>query len=92
MSTQSTRSIQTEFEEAVKYVRETPASTDLDNETMLKFYGLYKQATEGNIQQVAPSRIWFKARAKHDAWTKYKNIHPKDAAKAYVDLVRVFQK
>ena len=40
----------------------------LSNEQKLKFYGLYKQATEGNITSAQPYFFNVVERAKWDAW------------------------
>jgi len=53
----------------------------------LQLYGLYKQATEGDVQGKRPGMLDIKGRAKYDAWTGRKGLS-KDAAKtAYIALV-----
>ena len=52
---------QEEFENAAK---EASAFANLDNETRLTFYGLYKQATVGDVNVSSPWSIEFVAKAK----------------------------
>ncbi len=59
-----------------------------DNETLLKLYSLYKQATEGDNNESGPSNPFdFVAKFKHEAWAKLKGITQNDAMQQYVDLV-----
>lgn len=58
-----------------------------DNETLLKLYALYKQATQGDATGDPPSAFDFVKRAKFDAWTKMKGVSAKDAMQQYVGLV-----
>jgi diazepam-binding inhibitor (GABA receptor modulating acyl-CoA-binding protein) len=72
-------SIQENFEKAVtesKALTKRPA-----NETLLKLYSLYKQATEGDIDPntPVPNMFDFVNKAKHDAWKKLSGT-PSDAA------------
>jgi acyl-CoA-binding protein len=58
------------FEIAVKESKELTKRPD--NETLLKLYSLYKQATEGDMDPntPAPGMFDFVNKAKHDAWKK----------------------
>ncbi len=58
-----------------------------DNDTMLKLYGLYKQATQGNVSGKRPGFTDPVGRAKWDAWEKLKGMEPEDAQQEYIDLV-----
>jgi len=58
-----------------------------DNETMLKLYALFKQATKGDAAGDPPGGFDFVARAKFDAWRAVKGTPAKDAMQRYVDLV-----
>jgi diazepam-binding inhibitor (GABA receptor modulator, acyl-CoA-binding protein) len=63
-----------------------------DNTTLLRLYGLYKQATAGNATGGRPGMSDFVGRAKFDAWAKLKN-YPKDKAmQDYVALVEKLKK
>lgn len=80
------------FEAAVEYVRSLPKDgpVQLDNETKLVFYSLYKQATEGDVTGAQPWAVQFEARAKWDAWNSRKGLSADDAKKQYVEkLVEV---
>ena len=74
-----------EFTDAVaksKQLSERPA-----NDVLLKLYGLYKQATEGNVSGNRPGGFDFKGAAKYDAWEKVKGKSNEDAEKEYIELV-----
>lgn len=77
---------QQQFEQAVansKTLNEKP-----DNETLLKLYSLYKQATEGDVNTEAPTNPFdFVNKAKYNAWESLKGITKEAAMQQYVDLV-----
>mmetsp|Transcript_6819 Transcript_6819/g.9949 ORF Transcript_6819/g.9949 Transcript_6819/m.9949 type:complete len:516 (+) Transcript_6819:271-1818(+) len=56
---------------------------------VLKIYGLYKQATIGDINISKPSAFSFdlRAKAKYSAWKSLKGTSEEDAMKQYIDLV-----
>jgi acyl-CoA-binding protein len=58
-----------------------------DNNTMLKLYALYKQATKGDVSGERPGGFDFVGAAKFDAWTEVKGASPNDAMQQYIDLV-----
>ena len=58
-----------------------------DNVTLLKIYGLYKQATLGDNGEKKPSFSDFVARAKWDAWTANKGLSQDEARQKYIDLI-----
>jgi acyl-CoA-binding protein len=58
-----------------------------DNETMLKLYALYKQATMGDAAGNRPAPFDFVARAKFDAWSAAAGTSSEDAMQQYIDLV-----
>jgi len=58
-----------------------------DNNTMLKLYALYKQATKGNAKGERPGGFDFVARAKFDAWSEIRGTSTEDAMQQYIDLV-----
>jgi diazepam-binding inhibitor (GABA receptor modulating acyl-CoA-binding protein) len=57
------------------------------NATLLKMYGLYKQATEGDNSSAKPGFSDLVGRAKWDAWTACKGQSADDAKQAYIDLI-----
>lgn len=73
------------FEEATR--ESQTLSERPDNTTMLQLYGLYKQATIGNVNSSRPSQFDFVGRAKWDAWEKLKGISTQEAMQMYIDLV-----
>jgi acyl-CoA-binding protein len=58
-----------------------------DNETLLRIYALYKQATAGDATGARPGFTDFIGRAKHDAWAKLKGTPPEQAMREYIALV-----
>ncbi|WP_183568409.1 acyl-CoA-binding protein [Mucilaginibacter sp. SP1R1] len=75
------------FEQAVTESKELTKRPD--NETLLRLYSLYKQATAGDINDDAekPKMFDFVAQAKYDAWKKLKGITADEAMQQYIDLV-----
>lgn len=59
-----------------------------DNQTLLRLYALYKQATEGDIAAPAPGFFDFVGTAKHEAWGKLTGVGQESAMRQYVELVR----
>jgi len=57
------------------------------NDKLLELYGLFKQATEGDVKGERPGGFDFKAIAKYDTWANLKGMSQDDAKKAYIDLV-----
>jgi len=57
------------------------------NDRLLELYGLFKQATEGDVKGERPGGFDFKAIAKYDTWANLKGMSQDDAKKAYIDLV-----
>lgn len=58
-----------------------------DNNTMLKIYALYKQASVGDNTEKKPGFVDMVGRAKWDAWNGVKGVSTKDAMQQYVDLI-----
>jgi diazepam-binding inhibitor (GABA receptor modulating acyl-CoA-binding protein) len=57
------------------------------NEELLELYGLYKQATEGDVTGPRPGLLDLKGRAKFDAWSRRKGLSGDEAMKKYAALV-----
>lgn len=57
------------------------------NEELLNLYGLFKQATEGDVNEDRPGGFDFKAIAKHDAWASFKGKTKDQAMESYVALM-----
>jgi acyl-CoA-binding protein len=78
--------LQDDFDAAVansKKLSERP-----DNQTLLKIYGLYKQATTGDVTEKKPGFGDMVGRAKWDAWNAVKGTSQDEARQQYVDLIR----
>jgi diazepam-binding inhibitor (GABA receptor modulating acyl-CoA-binding protein) len=58
-----------------------------DDNTMLKLYALYKQATQGDASGDRPGPFDFVRRAKFDAWSDMEGTSTEDAMRQYIDLV-----
>lgn len=77
--------LETAFEKAAKDVNtltERPS-----NETLLKLYGLYKQASVGDVNQERPGGFDFKGIAKYDAWASLRGTSKEQAMQMYIELV-----
>ncbi len=62
-------------------------STKPDNETLLKLYGLYKQATIGDNNTNKPGMLDLKGTAKWNSWNNYKGYSKYQAEVEYIKLV-----
>ena len=75
------------FEKAVIDSKSLPSKPD--NETLLRLYSLYKQATEGDISTENPPGMFdFVAKAKFDAWLKLKGTSADAAMQQYITVVK----
>ncbi|KAI9585218.1 acyl-CoA-binding domain-containing protein 5 [Glossina fuscipes] len=87
-------SVQERFQAAVNVIKGLPKHGPYQPTTtmMLKFYGLYKQATEGPCNQSKP-RIWdVVGRTKWDAWDKNRHLSKEEAMQKYVqDLQEIIE-
>lgn len=74
------------FEEATQKVK--LLKTKPDDNTLLKLYGLYKQATIGDCNISKPYFYQMEQLAKWNAWNDLKGKTTETAKKQYVDLVQ----
>ena len=58
-----------------------------DNQTLLKIYALFKQASQGDVSGKRPGFTDLVGRAKYDAWAKLQGTASDDAKHAYIDLI-----
>ena len=58
-----------------------------DNQTLLRIYGLFKQASEGDATGKRPGFTDFVGRAKFDAWATLQGTSSEAAMQAYVELI-----
>ncbi|KAK4435569.1 Acyl-CoA-binding protein [Sesamum alatum] len=78
-----------EFEEYASKawnLRSLPQSTS--NENLLTLYGLYKQATVGNINTRRPGMFNLRGRAKWDAWNAVKGKSQDAAMREYITKMK----
>lgn len=68
--------------EEVKVLKQKP-----DNAEMTAVYGLYKQATVGDVNIARPGVLDFAGKVKWDAWNVQKGKTKEEAMAAYIDLV-----
>jgi diazepam-binding inhibitor (GABA receptor modulating acyl-CoA-binding protein) len=85
MPAKKAKSLGDQFKDAKARVEKLPARPS--NDQLLDLYGLFKQATEGDVSGSRPGMLDLKGRAKHDAWAKRKGVSKDDAMKKYVALV-----
>jgi len=84
------KTLKDQFAEAtgrVEKLKSRPSNGDL-----LELYGLYKQATEGDVSGARPGMLDLKGRAKYDAWARVKGTDPAKAREQYVKLVERLKK
>lgn len=72
----------TEFDRAVEAVR--TLGKDPGNDTKLRLYALYKQATAGDVEGRRPGFTNPVGRAKHDAWASLSGTSREQAEADYV--------
>ena len=77
--------VSAEFEAAVAASKSLPSKPD--NDTLLKLYGLYKQATAGDVDSKRPGFTDPVGRAKWDAYDKLKGTDSVQAQADYIALV-----
>lgn len=77
--------IEARFEQAQKDVKELDERPD--NDTLLRLYSFYKQASDGDVSGKRPGFTSPVKRAKYDAWAGLEGMTPLEAMQKYVDLV-----
>jgi diazepam-binding inhibitor (GABA receptor modulating acyl-CoA-binding protein) len=60
---------------------------NLDNDTLLKLYGYYKQATIGDCNVECPAFWKINDKLKWEAWDKHRGLKKKHSMKKYIKLV-----
>jgi acyl-CoA-binding protein len=76
-----------EAQQRVKSLARRPS-----NQKLLELYGLYKQATQGDVTGKRPGMLDPVGRAKHDAWAARKGASRDEARRKYVSLVDELEK
>jgi acyl-CoA-binding protein len=78
--------LDTDFQQASEDVKRLPARPD--NDTLLKLYALYKQATDGDACGPKPGFFDFVNTAKYEAWSRLRGMRTDEARQKYIELVR----
>jgi diazepam-binding inhibitor (GABA receptor modulator, acyl-CoA-binding protein) len=81
--------LRAEFDAAASASKSLP--TRPDNDTLLKLYALFKQATSGDVAGDRPGGFDFVNAAKYDAWAKVKGMSTEEAMRGYVALVNALK-
>ncbi|XP_039948984.1 acyl-CoA-binding domain-containing protein 5 [Bactrocera tryoni] len=83
-------SIEERFQAAVNVIKGLPKNGPYQPSTamMLKFYGYYKQATEGPCHQKRPGFWDVVGKAKWDAWNDNRHLEKHQAMERYVNNLR----
>lgn len=83
-------SVEERFQAAVNVIKGLPKNGPYQPSTtmMLKFYGLYKQATEGPCHQKKPAFWDIVGKAKWDAWCGNRHLSRQQAMQKYVEELR----
>ncbi|HEU4856393.1 MAG TPA: acyl-CoA-binding protein [Rhodanobacteraceae bacterium] len=82
----ATDELDAEFRRATEDVKQLPSRPD--NDTLLKLYALYKQATDGDVNGPKPGFFDFVNTAKYEAWTRLRGMQVSEARQKYIELVR----
>lgn len=80
-------SLNTQFQELAEQMLAGKFEFIVTPAKKLDIYALYKQATEGDINEPLPPANDFVARAKHQAWEKRKGMSKQEAMQDYVNLL-----
>ncbi|MEW9899525.1 acyl-CoA-binding protein [Chitinivorax sp. PXF-14] len=78
--------LKAQFEQAQKDI--LTLSEAPDNQTKLKLYSLFKQASSGDVAGDRPGMMDFVNRAKYDAWAEHKGKSADQAMQDYIGLVK----
>ena len=81
--------LQAQFEAAAQAAQNLP--TRPDNDTLLRIYALYKQATAGDTTGARPGFTDFVGRAKYDAWATLKGTSKDQSMRDYIALIETLR-
>ncbi|MFN4328414.1 MAG: acyl-CoA-binding protein [Limnobacter sp.] len=82
--------LKSRFDQAVADSKTLPARPD--NQTLLKIYALFKQASEGDNTGKRPGFTDIVGRAKYDAWKGLEGTSKDQAMQNYIDLIESLKK
>lgn len=77
-------SLEDDFNDAMSRSDSLPSQ---GNTVKLDLYGLFKQATKGDVDTKKPGMTDIRARAKWEAWDKRKGLSADEAMEAYIDYI-----
>lgn len=77
-----------EVSELIKVKTNLKSEPKVDDQKVL--YGLYKQATIGDVNTTRPGMFDLTGKAKWDAWEKYKGTSQEKAKHDYVEFCKQF--
>ncbi len=83
--------LQQNFESAQSRVKNNLTKRPNDDE-LLHLYGLFKQATIGDVNTEQPGMFAFKEKAKWNAWNEKKGMKKETAMQSYVDFVNTLER
>ncbi|UZJ56225.1 hypothetical protein CBS101457_005545 [Exobasidium rhododendri] len=87
--------LQAQFDKAVSIIQSMPKDGPVQpsQSEQLTFYGLFKQAGNGDVNTTRPGMMDFTGKAKWDAWKKNEGLSQEEAKQKYVDaLLAIFAK
>lgn len=77
--------LKVQFEKSAEQIKNSNKS--LDNDTLLKLYGYFKQSNMGDCNIECPSFFKLTEKAKWEAWNSHKGMKNSHAMKKYIKLV-----
>ena len=80
-----------EFWSSVEYVKTAPATKKPSQLVQLEMYGLFKQATQGDVTGSKPGLLDVVGRSKYKAWSQLKGVPQEVAMQRYIDEVSRFK-
>ena len=76
--------LKSQFEAAIARTKTLPTQSTT---VQLDLYGLFKQASSGDVSGARPGMFDMRGRAKWDAWEKRKGLTADQAMQAYISYV-----
>jgi len=73
-----------EFEKAVAFIKSGEGTYKPSQSEQLRFYALFKQASQGDVSGKKPGMLDPVGRAKYNAWSDVKGMSHDEAMQAYV--------
>ncbi len=77
-------SLDEQFQDALEQVKAVASPTP---QVLLNLYGLFKQATKGDVTGDRPGMLDMRGRAKYDAWASRQGLSQDEAKEEYIEYV-----